>query len=120
MLEVPARTFGLQATWLTTRWSVNGSLSRAADWMNYDEVALAQTIASSPAGTLTPVGAALRAYWKSYPGVTRLGSSVAYKIRDRTSILLTGVNLLNHQTGEPDNVTVVPGRTIGIGLRNGF
>ncbi|HEY2066686.1 MAG TPA: TonB-dependent receptor [Gemmatimonadaceae bacterium] len=120
MLEVPARTFGLQATWLTTRWSVSGSLSRAADWMNYDEVALAQTIASSPAGTLTPVGAALRAYWKSYPGVTRLGSSVAYKIRDRTSILLTGVNLLNHQTGEPDNVTVVPGRTIGIGLRNGF
>jgi iron complex outermembrane receptor protein len=33
------------------------------------------------------------------------------------SINLGGENLLNRQHGEPDNVTVVPGRTLTFGLR---
>jgi hypothetical protein len=33
---------------------------------------------------------------------------------------ISGENLLNHQRGEPDNITVVPGRTILTGLRLKF
>jgi hypothetical protein len=31
-----------------------------------------------------------------------------------------GENLLNEQRGEPDNITVLPGRTISAGLRVSF
>jgi iron complex outermembrane receptor protein len=120
MLEVPARTLGFQATWAAPRWLLNGTLSRASDWVNYDRVALVKTIAADPTGRLTPIGASLRAYWKSYDGPTHLGASASYQVRERTSILLTGANLLNRQTGEPDNITVVPGRTINLGVRNTF
>jgi iron complex outermembrane receptor protein len=120
MLEVPARTLGFQATWVVSRWSLNGTLSRASHWVNYDRVALVKTIAADPTGRLTPVGASLRAYWESYDGPTHLGASASYQVRERTSIVLIGANLLNRQTGEPDNVTVVPGRTINLGVRNTF
>jgi iron complex outermembrane receptor protein len=120
MLEVPARTLGFQATWAVSRWSLNGMVSRASDWVNYDRVALVKTIAADPTGRLTPVGASLRAYWKSYAGPTHVAASAAYQVRERTSIMLTGANLLNRQTGEPDNITVVPGRTINLGVRNTF
>jgi iron complex outermembrane receptor protein len=33
---------------------------------------------------------------------------------------LDGENLLNEQRGEPDNVTVLPGRTLSAGLRLRF
>jgi iron complex outermembrane receptor protein len=33
------------------------------------------------------------------------------------SLTLSGENLLNRQHGEPDNITVVPGRTLSFGLR---
>jgi hypothetical protein len=34
--------------------------------------------------------------------------------------MVTAENLLDHQLGEPDNVTVLPGRTITGGLRAKF
>jgi hypothetical protein len=97
-----------------------GALSRAFDWMNYDEVALAQTIAADPTGRLVPVGAALRAYWRGYDGATRLGVATTYWLHERASLTLTGANLLNRQVGEPDNITIVPGRSILLGLRTTF
>jgi iron complex outermembrane receptor protein len=33
---------------------------------------------------------------------------------------LTGENLLNYQRGEPDTMTIVPGRTITLGVRARF
>jgi iron complex outermembrane receptor protein len=33
---------------------------------------------------------------------------------------LNGSNLLDRQTGEPDNVTVLPGRTVSFGIRTTF
>ena len=50
-----------------------------------------------------------------YPGVTRLQAGVAHRLAGRVSVTLTGSNLLNYQQGEPDNLTVVPGRTITLG-----
>lgn len=120
MLEVPARTMGLNAVWSSTRWSVSGSVARAADWVNYDKVSLATAIAADSSGLLTPVGAALRAYWREYEGTTRVSLRTSYALRAHTWLSLSGENLLNRQLGEPDNVTVVPGRTINVGLRTAF
>ena len=36
------------------------------------------------------------------------------------SLVMTGDNLLGQQRGEPDNATVVPGRTITAGLKAKF
>ena len=120
MLEVPARTMGLHATWAASRWSVTGAVSRAADWVNYDKVALARAIAADSTGQLTPVGSALRAYWRNYEGTTRVSARASYAIRAHTWLSVSGENLLNRQLGEPDNVTVVPGRTINVGIRTAF
>ncbi|HET9682659.1 MAG TPA: TonB-dependent receptor [Gemmatimonadaceae bacterium] len=120
MLEVPARTAGVQARWTSARWEVRGSLSRAYDWVNYDEIALAKAVASDPTGQLLPVGTALRAYWKSYPGSTHADGGMSLALHDRLWLDLTGLNLLGQQVGEPDNISVVPGRTLRLGLRNVF
>ena len=120
MLEVPARTLSLSATWTAPRWSTTWNASRANDWINYDGLALGESLAS---GTATPrdfAGSQLRAYWREYAGVTRLRGTIAFRLRGGTSLLFTGDNLLDYQRGEPDNVTVLPGRTIMAGLRADF
>jgi iron complex outermembrane receptor protein len=55
-----------------------------------------------------------------YPGVNRLRANVSYHVRRALSLIVTGDNLLGSQLGEPDNVTVLPGRTITGGLRARF
>jgi hypothetical protein len=42
------------------------------------------------------------------------------RVRRLLSLVATADNLLNHEFGEPDNVTVLPGRTIAGGLRARF
>ena len=124
MLEVPARTVGLTAAWTQPRWSLSGTLARASDWVNYDRVALASAYAAvstvGETGTDAPVGRALADYWRDYPGVTRLGARGAFTLWRTTALTLAADNLLDRQTGEPDNVTVLPGRTLLVGLRTGF
>ena len=120
LLEVPNRTASLQARWTRAQWSFHASLARASEWINYDQIALAQTIATDATGRLVPVGEALRAYWRTYDGATRVGASSMLYITQRTSVSVTGVNLLNRQLGEPDNITVVPGRSILLGLQTTF
>ena len=120
LLEVPTRTASLQARWTRSRLTLNGSVARAADWINYDEVGLAQAIAADTTGRTAPVGEALRAYWRTYGGSTRLGATATLRITQRASLSLTGSNLLNHQLGEPDNITVVPGRAILLGMQTTF
>ena len=50
----------------------------------------------------------------------RVSLRTSYARRSHTWVSLSGENLLNRQLGEPDNVTVVPGRTITLGLRTAF
>jgi outer membrane receptor protein involved in Fe transport len=120
MLEVPARTMGVSASVTQKRWSTSWSLSRASDWTNYDRIALASAF-QNQAHTLGEFwGAQLRTYWRKYDGVTRLGGNFAYNLGRGLSFNLHGENLLDNQTGEPDNITVVPGRTITGGLRVNF
>jgi iron complex outermembrane receptor protein len=120
MLEVPARTVSLTARWSAPHWSTAWTLSRAADWINYDRLALAQSMATSAAPTADLLGAGLRSFWRGYPGVTRLRASFTHTLPNGLALVLTGDNLLGHQLGEPDNVTILPGRTLTAGLRARF
>jgi iron complex outermembrane receptor protein len=119
MLGVPRRTLGLTASWTGTRWSGSVGASRASDWIDYDRLALARDLATAPSGDALGAGR-LRHYWRRYGGVTRLRASFARELRGGIGLLLTGENLLDRQRGEPDDLTILPGRTITVGLQARF
>jgi iron complex outermembrane receptor protein len=120
MLEVPAHTLGVNASFTDRRWSTAWTLSRASDWVNYDRVALAAAFQNQNHSLGEFWGSQLRTYWRGYDGVTRLGGMFNLTIARGISLNLRGENLLDSQTGEPDNVTVVPGRTITGGIKVNF
>ena len=120
MLQVPAVTASFGATWTAETWSTSVGGTRAFDWINYDEVALAQTWMSGSSPVHDMVGADLRNYWRRYTGGLHLRASVSHDLRRDFAIELSGDNLLNYQRGEPDNITIVPGRTIMTGVRIKF
>jgi outer membrane receptor protein involved in Fe transport len=118
MLQVPARTQSLGATWNATRWRATIGASRALDWIYYDQARLAQAAVDTPAIDLT--GRPLRQFWKHYNGGTRLRAAASRDFRDMFTFEVSGENLLNHQTGEPDDATIIPGRTLMTGVRVKF
>ena len=120
MLEVPARTASLSAAWSAQRWHASLGLSRASDWINYDRLALADSLSRSTIEAADFVGADLRKYWIRYDGVNRLRASFSREVTRGLTFVLTGENLLGAQQGEPDNVTVLPGRTLTAGLKARF
>jgi len=113
VLEVPRWTFGATANWRVAGWGAAVGASRAANWINYSRLSL-----SAAGGNIT--GAGLRAYWRTYPGTTRLRADLTRDLSRGLSAVLTGENLLNYQRGEPDDVTTLPGRTITAGVRAHF
>jgi iron complex outermembrane receptor protein len=120
MLEVPARTLSIGGSWTGRGWFSSLTVARATDWTGYDRLAVADALTS---GGLTPsdlVGDRLRGYWRQYGGVTRVGASFSRDLFRGLSFVLTGDNLLGQQRGEPDNATVVPGRTVTAGLKAKF
>ena len=120
MLEVPERTLSTTASYARGPWSASVTGSRAYDWVNYDRVALAAAVESDDRLPRDLIGPQLRNFWRVYPGVNRLRANVSYDLRRALSLIVTGENLLDHQFDEPDNVTVLPGRTITGGLRARF
>ena len=120
MLEVPARTMSVGGSWTGRGWASSLSLARAADWTAYDRVAVAHALTSGGLAPTDLVGERLRSYWHDYDGVTRLGVSVSRDLFRGLSFVLSGENLLGQQRGEPDNATVVPGRTVTAGLKAKF
>lgn len=121
MLEVPARTASLTASWTGGRWFGSLTASRASNWVNYDRLALAWAVVNDqrPASP-DQMGAWLRGFWRTYEGVTRLRLTTSRDLRRGVALVLTGENLLDRQLGEPDNVTILPGRTITAGIRAAF
>ena len=117
MLEVPARTGSLAASWLGAGWSGSLTASRSWDWIDYDRVGLAGAFSNSTQSDAQLVGQQLRNYWLQYSGVTQLRASLSRSLFRGLSFTMNGENLLNRQHGEPDNITVVPGRTLSFGLR---
>jgi iron complex outermembrane receptor protein len=117
MLEVPAKTGSLSAVWSSPTWTGSVVASRSWDWIDYDRVALVGAFSNTTQADTQLVGPELRNYWLRYTGITRLRASVGRTLFRGLSFTLSGENLLNRQHGEPDNVTVVPGRTVSFGLR---
>ncbi|MEO6877495.1 MAG: TonB-dependent receptor, partial [Gemmatimonadaceae bacterium] len=120
MLQVPARTGSLNLSWLEDRWSASLGGERALDWINYDQIALSHAFMSGKHMAHEFLGEQLRQYWRRYDGGVRLHFAASRDLRDRFAIDVRGDNLLNYQRDEPDNITVVPGRTIMTGLRIKF
>lgn len=120
MLEVPARTYGLNASYTRSRLTMSWRVSRASDWVNYDRVALLSAFADDDSNPGSFIGPELRSYWRNYSGVTRVGGRLAFSLGREMSLTVDGENLLDEQRGEPDNVTVLPGRTLSAGLRIRF
>jgi len=117
MLEVPARTGSLTAALTGASWTGSLTASRSWDWINYDAVSLAGAFSNSTQSDAALVGQELRNYWLRYAGVTRLRASIGKNLFRGLGFTLSGENLLNRQHGEPDNITVVPGRTLSFGLK---
>ena len=120
MLEVPARTFSLMASYSTPRWTTSWTVARAMDWINYDQLAIARQRSVQGFEPKMITGPRLRSYWREYEGATRLRGNVSYSLKRGFAIVVTGDNLFNFQRGEPDNVTVIPGRTLTAGIRTRF
>ncbi len=132
MIGVPARTLTGSASWARGGFQVSTTLSRATNWVNYDRLAIARCLIDEMAhkADTTKVGcgdaltlnsgATLRKYWATYNGNSRLRASTAFDLGRGVLMTFTGENLLNNQRGEPDSITIVPGRTITAGLRVRF
>jgi iron complex outermembrane receptor protein len=91
-------------------------LSRASDWIDYDRISLAAASVQNADAAL-PYGPRLRDYWLNYSGLTRLRGVFARDISGIVALQIAGENLFNQQRGEPDNATIVPGRTITVGVK---
>jgi iron complex outermembrane recepter protein len=120
MLQVPATTASLTAAWTGNHWFASFGGARAMDWINYDELAMTRQFTTGSHSAHELLGPQLRQYWRHYDGGLRLRASASRDIRDMLSIEISADNLLNYQRGEPDNITVVPGRTIMSGVRVKF
>lgn len=120
MLEVPARTLGVNAAYSRGRFNMSWRVSRASDWINYNRLALLSAFANEMSDASQFVGPELRSYWMKYDGVTRVGGRFGVTLSRGLAFTLDGENLLDEQRGEPDNVTVLPGRTLSAGLQLRF
>ena len=125
MLAVPARTGSVTLSWAGDRWTAAFGATRAMDWVNYDRLTLARDYAAAAAtqgaqSTHNFTGALLRTYWRTYDGETHLRLTGTRELTRGIALLVAGENLLGGQLGEPDNVTIRPGRTVTAGLRASF
>jgi iron complex outermembrane recepter protein len=120
MLDVPALTAGLSADWTTPLWSASLGSAFAGNWIGYDRAAIARDLSSGARTREQLTGAVLRRYWRKYDGVNRLRASFSRTLGNRLVLSMMADNLLDVRQGEPDNLTLLPGRTISAGVRARF
>lgn len=120
MLGVPERTLSATAALTQRRYQLTTTISRAYDWINYDRLGIANCLIAQCVSNQELAGPALRRWWINYPGSTRLRSSFSFDLPRGLALTVTGDNLLNNQRGEPDSITIVPGRTISLGVKARF
>jgi hypothetical protein len=120
MLQVPARTGAVALSWLGNGWTASLGASRALDWINYDELGLANAYLTGDSPARDLMGQQLRQYWRRYNGSLRMRASLTRDVRDLFTFEVSGDNLLDYQRNEPDNLTVLPGRTLMTGVKIKF
>lgn len=116
MLEVPASSAGLSASWHDRGWTATGAAYRAWNWIGYDRIALASAYRDDQRPSEELVGGPLRRYWREYDGRPHVRTTLARELRPDLSVVLSADNLLNGRDGEPDNATRLPGRCLSIGI----
>jgi outer membrane receptor protein involved in Fe transport len=120
MLSVPARTVSGTIGWQHGGAQLSSTIARASDWIYYDRLRIAQKLIATNHDAREVTGRNLRQFQVSYPGATRLRSAGSLDVWRGMSLTFTGENLLNRQRGEPDTITIVPGRTVTLGIRAKF
>ena len=120
MLDVPAHTVSVSAAWTRGRWLLTSTAMHAADWMGYDRTAVGTLLAAGEQSPRGLEGNNLRQYWMRYGGVTRWRAGMQFRLRGDLALMTAGENLLDVQTGAPDNATVIAGRTLTFGVRTTF
>lgn len=116
-MGVPARTLAATAAWSGRDWQIGLTATRAADWVEYDRIALSKAYTGFDRRDVPLWGADLRGYWRTYQGNTNLRASISRRLTNALRLTVTADNLLGEQVGQPDNMTIVPGRTITTGVR---
>lgn len=120
MLDVPAHTVSVSAVWTHGRWMLTSTAVHAADWIGYDRTAVGALLAAGEQSPRGLEGNNLRQYWMRYGGVTRWRAGMQFRLRGDLAFTAAGENLLDVQTGAPDNATVIAGRTLTFGVRTTF
>lgn len=120
MLGVPEHTGSLTASLQRRRWSTSWTVTRASNWISYDRIAIAQQLEDGVANDSQVAGVNLRQFWIRYPGATRVRGTFQVELPRGLRFTLTGENLGGEQRGEPDNMTILPGRAITAGVRANF
>lgn len=120
MLGVPSRTASLDVSWTAPLWTASVTASGANDWVNYSRLAIAQALLDGRHEERAFLGSQLRSFWRHYDGSTHVRASLSRQLFAGVSMLLGVENLLNAQTGEPDDLTIVPGRSVTFGFKARF
>lgn len=95
-------------------------MTRASNWIDYDRLAIAERLGDDLENDDAIAGAKLRQFWVRYPGAVRLRGTLGVELPRGVSLRLTGENLTGEQRGEPDTMTILPGRTAIAGLTARF
>ena len=119
MLQVPARTASANASWQGRGWFASMGATRAFDWINYDELRLATAYLSGDR-MAHDISAAAPSVLAPLQRRLRLRATASRDIRDLFTFEINGENLLGYQRNEPDNLTILPGRTIMTGVKLRF
>ena len=120
VLGVPARTASVDVSWTAPLWTASVTTTGAQDWVNYSRLAIAQALLDGRHQQREFLGAQLRSFWRHYDGASHVRASLSRQLFPGVSMLLGVENLLNVQTGEPDDLTIVPGRTVSFGFKARF
>ena len=125
MLGVPAKTLTGTVTWRRRGLELSSTIARAMDWVDYDRLAIAECFQAEMQydtcdDARRMAGSTLRDYWTIYDGNTRVRAAASFDLKRGMMLTLSGDNLLNYQRGEPDSITILPGRTLTAGIRARF
>ena len=114
VLEVPAWTSSVGASFAGSRVSGAASFVHIGDWIDYDWISMYRAALGRE-----PKKGTQRDYWITYPGFNVLRVAGSIRLWQRSEFYFRGENLTNDQRSGRDNLHIAPGRTLVAGVRVG-
>lgn len=114
VLEVPAWTSSVGASFAHSRVSGSASFVHTGDWINYDWISMYRAALGRE-----PKRGTQRAYWITYPGFNSVRVAGSIRLWQRSELYFRGENLTNDQRSARDNLHIAPGRSFVAGMRVG-